>query len=66
MYGVTGVGLTALPVLAGVAALAVLGLFVAPDAGLGEALRGAALGLVPATLAFGRRTRCCCSSPCGC
>ncbi|WP_328507561.1 Pls/PosA family non-ribosomal peptide synthetase [Streptomyces sp. NBC_00391] len=52
-YGVTGVGLTALPVLAGVAALAVLSLFVAPDAGLGEALRGAALGLVPATLAFG-------------
>ncbi|MFF9037004.1 Pls/PosA family non-ribosomal peptide synthetase [Streptomyces sp. NPDC014892] len=52
-YGVTGVGLTGLPVLAGVAALAVLGLFVDPAAGLGGALRGAALGLVPATLAFG-------------
>ncbi|SOD79340.1 non-ribosomal peptide synthetase terminal domain of unknown function [Streptomyces sp. 1222.2] len=52
-YGVTGFGLTALPVLAGVAALAVLGLFVAPDAGLGAALRGGALGLVPATLVFG-------------
>ncbi|MDX3639460.1 Pls/PosA family non-ribosomal peptide synthetase [Streptomyces sp. MB09-02B] len=52
-YGVTGVGLTALPVLAGVAALAVLGLFVDPEAGLGGALRGAALGLVPATLTFG-------------
>ncbi|UJV44693.1 Pls/PosA family non-ribosomal peptide synthetase [Streptomyces sp. AMCC400023] len=52
-YGVTGFGLTALPVLAGVAALVVLSLFVDPDAGLGGALRGAALGLVPATLAFG-------------
>ncbi|MEU5199658.1 Pls/PosA family non-ribosomal peptide synthetase [Streptomyces scabiei] len=52
-YGVTGFGLTALPVLAGCAALAVLSLFVGPDAGLGAAMRGAALGLVPATLAFG-------------
>ncbi|MDX3692957.1 amino acid adenylation domain-containing protein [Streptomyces europaeiscabiei] len=52
-YGVTGVGLTALPVLAGVASLAVLSLFVAADTGLGAAVRGAALGLVPATLAFG-------------
>ncbi|MFE7762380.1 Pls/PosA family non-ribosomal peptide synthetase [Streptomyces sp. NPDC057438] len=52
-YGVTGFGLTALPVLAGCAALAVLSLFVDPDAGLGAALRGGALGLVPATLAFG-------------
>ncbi|WP_319922846.1 Pls/PosA family non-ribosomal peptide synthetase, partial [Streptomyces griseiscabiei] len=52
-YGVTGVGLTALPVLAGAAALAVLSLFVDPDAGLAVAMRGAALGLVPATLAFG-------------
>ncbi|SPF01378.1 Pls/PosA family non-ribosomal peptide synthetase [Streptomyces sp. MA5143a] len=52
-YGATGVGLTALPLLAGVAALAVLALFVAPDAGLGSAVRGAAVGLVPATLAFG-------------
>ncbi|MDG5804947.1 amino acid adenylation domain-containing protein [Streptomyces ossamyceticus] len=52
-YGATGVGLTALPLLAGVAALAVLALFVAPGAGLGSAVRGAAVGLVPATLAFG-------------
>ncbi|UUU35069.1 amino acid adenylation domain-containing protein [Streptomyces sp. CA-210063] len=52
-YGVTGVGLTALPLVCGVAALAVLSLFVDPDAGLGAASRGAALGLVPATLAFG-------------
>ncbi|MGW0868671.1 Pls/PosA family non-ribosomal peptide synthetase [Streptomyces sp. NPDC002611] len=53
MYGVTGVGLTALPVLSAAAALLVAALFVAPDAGLGTALRGAALALVPATLAFG-------------
>ncbi|QYX81212.1 Pls/PosA family non-ribosomal peptide synthetase [Streptomyces akebiae] len=52
-YGVTGAGLTALPVLAGAAALAVLTPFVDPRAGLGGALRGAALGLAPATLAFG-------------
>ncbi|MFF7393839.1 Pls/PosA family non-ribosomal peptide synthetase [Streptomyces scabiei] len=52
-YGVTGFGLTALPVLAGLAALAGLSLFVDPQAGLGGALRGAVLGLVPATLAFG-------------
>ncbi|MEU1408172.1 Pls/PosA family non-ribosomal peptide synthetase [Streptomyces sp. NPDC005728] len=53
MYGITGVALSALPLLAGVAALLVAGLFVAPGDGLGEALRGAALALVPATLAFG-------------
>ncbi|MGI5424757.1 Pls/PosA family non-ribosomal peptide synthetase [Streptomyces sp. CA-179760] len=53
MYGVTGFGLTALPVLSATAALLVAWLFVAPDAGLGTALRGAALALVPATLAFG-------------
>lgn len=53
MYGVTGVGLTALPLLAGLAALCTVSLFVAPDAGLGAAVRGAALALVPATLAFG-------------
>ncbi|MFB7935314.1 Pls/PosA family non-ribosomal peptide synthetase [Streptomyces sp. NPDC056039] len=53
MYGVTGVGLTALPVLSAAAALLVAALFVAPDTGLGAALRGAALALVPATLAFG-------------
>ncbi|MET9889840.1 Pls/PosA family non-ribosomal peptide synthetase [Streptomyces sp. NPDC006465] len=53
MYGATGFALSALPVLASVAALLVIRVFVSADAGLGEALRGAALGLVPATLAFG-------------
>ncbi|MEU2421582.1 Pls/PosA family non-ribosomal peptide synthetase [Streptomyces sp. NPDC007851] len=53
MYGLTGLGLSALPVLSGAAALLVAGRFVAPGDGLGEALRGAALALVPATLAFG-------------
>ncbi|MCX5002716.1 amino acid adenylation domain-containing protein [Streptomyces sp. NBC_00638] len=53
MYGATGFALSALPVLASVAALLVTRVFVSADAGLGEALRGAALGLVPATLAFG-------------
>ncbi|MFD3504084.1 Pls/PosA family non-ribosomal peptide synthetase [Streptomyces sp. NPDC058678] len=53
MYGVAGFGLTMLPVLAGAVALLVGHGFVAPGAGLGEALEGAALALVPATLAFG-------------
>ncbi|MFJ3774914.1 Pls/PosA family non-ribosomal peptide synthetase [Streptomyces sp. NPDC090075] len=53
MYGLTGLGLSALPVLAGAAALLVAGRFVAPGDGLAEALRGAAVALVPATLAFG-------------
>ncbi|MEU9154394.1 Pls/PosA family non-ribosomal peptide synthetase [Streptomyces sp. NPDC048417] len=53
MYGLTGVGLSALPVLAGAAALLVAGRLVAPGDGLAEALRGAAVALVPATLAFG-------------
>ncbi|MER7183144.1 Pls/PosA family non-ribosomal peptide synthetase [Streptomyces hyaluromycini] len=53
MYGLTGVGLSALPVLAGGTALLVAGRFVAPGDGLAEALRGAAVALVPATLAFG-------------
>ncbi|MFE9443498.1 Pls/PosA family non-ribosomal peptide synthetase [Streptomyces sp. NPDC006602] len=53
MYGVAGFGLTLLPVLAGAVALFVAYGFVAPGAGLGEALKGAALALVPATLAFG-------------
>ncbi|MGW7381688.1 Pls/PosA family non-ribosomal peptide synthetase [Streptomyces sp. NPDC054794] len=53
MYGVTGLALNALPVSAVVAALLVAGLFVAPGAGPAEALRGAALALVPATLAYG-------------
>ncbi|AVV43540.1 amino acid adenylation protein [Streptomyces sp. P3] len=53
MYGLTGFALTALPVLAGGAALLVAGLFVPPGGGLAAALSGAALALVPATLAFG-------------
>ncbi|MFH8466782.1 Pls/PosA family non-ribosomal peptide synthetase [Streptomyces sp. NPDC017991] len=53
MYGAAGFALTMLPVVAGLAALLVVGAFVAPDAGLVDALRGAAVALVPATLAFG-------------
>ncbi|MFJ8938233.1 Pls/PosA family non-ribosomal peptide synthetase [Streptomyces sp. NPDC102365] len=53
MYGATGVALTMLPVVAGLAALLVVGAFVSPDAGLADALKGAAVALVPATLAFG-------------
>ncbi|MFB7503688.1 Pls/PosA family non-ribosomal peptide synthetase [Streptomyces broussonetiae] len=53
MYGLTGLALSALPLAAGVAALLVARLFVAPGAAVGEALRGAALALVPATLAYG-------------
>ncbi|MEW2163156.1 Pls/PosA family non-ribosomal peptide synthetase [Streptomyces sp. NPDC007084] len=53
MYGASGFALTALPVLAAVAALLVARVFVSADAGFGEALRGAAVALVPATLAFG-------------
>ncbi|MFI6281422.1 Pls/PosA family non-ribosomal peptide synthetase [Streptomyces sp. NPDC050988] len=53
MYGATGFALSALPLVAGLAALLVASVFVSPDAGLGEALRGAAVALVPATLAFG-------------
>ncbi|MFJ2258907.1 Pls/PosA family non-ribosomal peptide synthetase [Streptomyces sp. NPDC087844] len=53
MYGAAGFALTMLPVVSGLAALLVVGAFVAPDAGLVDALRGAAVALVPATLAFG-------------
>ncbi|MGW2936204.1 Pls/PosA family non-ribosomal peptide synthetase [Streptomyces sp. NPDC001156] len=53
MYGVSGSALTALPVPAGAAALLVAHPFVDPAAGLGAALRGAAVALVPATLAYG-------------
>ncbi|MEY9990105.1 non-ribosomal peptide synthetase-like protein [Streptomyces sp. V4I8] len=49
MYGITGFALTALPVLAGAAAFLVARVFFTPDA----PLTGAALALVPATLAFG-------------
>ncbi|MFE4667723.1 Pls/PosA family non-ribosomal peptide synthetase [Streptomyces sp. NPDC056716] len=53
MYGVTGVALSLLPVVAGLAALGVARVFVTPGMGLAEALRGAAVALVPATLVFG-------------
>lgn len=46
MYGVTGFALSALPLVAGLAALLVAHEFVSADAGLGEALRGAAVALV--------------------
>ncbi|KMS68610.1 amino acid adenylation protein [Streptomyces viridochromogenes] len=49
MYGITGFALTGLPVLAGAAAFLVARVFFTPDA----PLTGAALALVPATLAFG-------------
>ncbi|MFF6980541.1 Pls/PosA family non-ribosomal peptide synthetase [Streptomyces sp. NPDC008343] len=49
MYGITGFALSALPVLAGVAAFLMGRVFFTPDA----PLAGAALALVPATLAFG-------------
>ncbi|SOD87747.1 Pls/PosA family non-ribosomal peptide synthetase [Streptomyces sp. Ag109_G2-15] len=53
MYGVTGMALSALPLLAGVVALLVARVFVTPGSSPAQALRGAALGLVPATLAYG-------------
>ncbi|MEU9236614.1 Pls/PosA family non-ribosomal peptide synthetase [Streptomyces subrutilus] len=53
MYGVTGFGLTALPVLAALPALLVAGRFVPADAGLPQALAGALLAVVPGALAFG-------------
>ncbi|MFD5338237.1 Pls/PosA family non-ribosomal peptide synthetase [Streptomyces hawaiiensis] len=49
MYGLTGLALTALPVLAGLAALLVTRVFVTP----GSVLTGAALAVVPATLTYG-------------
>ncbi|MGX1268961.1 Pls/PosA family non-ribosomal peptide synthetase [Streptomyces phaeoluteigriseus] len=49
LYGAAGAGLTLLPVLAAGAALLVVYALVTPDA----PLRGAALALVPATLAYG-------------
>ncbi|MEU9029352.1 Pls/PosA family non-ribosomal peptide synthetase [Streptomyces sp. NPDC048383] len=53
MYGVGGVFLTALPVLAALPALLVVSRFVPADAGLGQALRAALLAVVPGALAFG-------------
>ena len=52
-YGASGLGLSLLPVAAGLAALAVVAAVVPAHAGLGEAVRGALIALVPATLAFG-------------
>ncbi|MFI6808783.1 Pls/PosA family non-ribosomal peptide synthetase [Streptomyces luteogriseus] len=49
MYGLTGLALTTLPVLAGLAALLVARAFVTP----GSVLTGAALAVVPATLTYG-------------
>ncbi|MFF7124937.1 MULTISPECIES: Pls/PosA family non-ribosomal peptide synthetase [unclassified Streptomyces] len=53
MYGLTGTALSVLPLVAAVAALLVARVFVTPGASLAQTLRGAALGLVPATLAYG-------------
>ncbi|WP_221351333.1 Pls/PosA family non-ribosomal peptide synthetase [Streptomyces beigongshangae] len=53
MYGASGLALTLLPLVAALTALLVASVFVSPDAGLADALRGAAVALVPATLAFG-------------
>ncbi|MFC8453216.1 Pls/PosA family non-ribosomal peptide synthetase [Kitasatospora sp. NPDC057223] len=52
-YGVSGLGLSLLPVASSLAALAVVSRFVGPQDGLGEAVRGALLAVLPATLAFG-------------
>ncbi|MFC9327116.1 Pls/PosA family non-ribosomal peptide synthetase [Kitasatospora sp. NPDC057015] len=52
-YGASGLGLSLLPMLSALAALAVVSRFVQPDDGLAAALRGALVALLPATLAFG-------------
>ncbi|MFZ3496003.1 Pls/PosA family non-ribosomal peptide synthetase [Streptomyces sp. 5.8] len=52
-YGAAGFCLTSLPVLAALPALLVAGRFVPADAGLGRALAGALLAVVPGALAFG-------------
>ncbi|MFE4632049.1 Pls/PosA family non-ribosomal peptide synthetase [Streptomyces sp. NPDC056773] len=52
-YGAAGFCLTALPVFAALPALLVAGRFVPADAGLGRALAGALLAVVPGALAFG-------------
>ncbi|WP_354643770.1 Pls/PosA family non-ribosomal peptide synthetase [Kitasatospora camelliae] len=53
LYGAGGFGVSVLPVLPALAALAVAGRFVHPGDGLGPALRGALLASAPATLVFG-------------
>ncbi|WP_394816124.1 Pls/PosA family non-ribosomal peptide synthetase [Streptomyces mooreae] len=53
LYGMSGPGLGLLRLPAAVPALAVAGCFVHAGDGLGDAVRGALIALVPATLAFG-------------
>ncbi|MEU9124501.1 Pls/PosA family non-ribosomal peptide synthetase [Streptomyces sp. NPDC048506] len=53
LYGVSGPALGLLRLLAAVPALVVAGCFVRAGDGLGDAVRGALIALVPATLAFG-------------
>ncbi|KQV09956.1 amino acid adenylation protein [Kitasatospora sp. Root187] len=53
LYGASGLGLSLLPVLSALAAIAVVSRFVHPGDSLGDALTGALLALVPATLAYG-------------
>ncbi|MFJ1936052.1 Pls/PosA family non-ribosomal peptide synthetase [Kitasatospora sp. NPDC088160] len=53
LYGASGTALGLLPVAPALAALAVLAGFVHQGDGLGAALGGALLGLLPATLAYG-------------
>jgi non-ribosomal peptide synthetase-like protein len=51
-YGASGLGLSLLPVAAALAALAVAGCIVPAGGGLADAVCGALVALVPATLAF--------------
>ncbi|MEV4556833.1 Pls/PosA family non-ribosomal peptide synthetase [Kitasatospora sp. NPDC049285] len=53
VYGLTGFGLSALPLLAALPGLLIAGQFVHPGDGLSAALRGALIALVPATLSYG-------------
>ncbi|MFJ4777615.1 Pls/PosA family non-ribosomal peptide synthetase [Streptomyces sp. NPDC088762] len=53
LYGASGFCLTALPVLAALPALLVVGRFVPAGAGPARALQGALLAVVPGALAFG-------------
>ncbi|MER5971732.1 Pls/PosA family non-ribosomal peptide synthetase [Streptomyces sp. NPDC002055] len=53
LYGLSGPGLGLLQLTAAIPALAVAGCFVHAGDGLGAAVRGALVALVPATLAFG-------------
>ncbi|MCF3172297.1 amino acid adenylation domain-containing protein [Streptomyces sioyaensis] len=53
LYGASGPAIGLLRLVAGIPALALAGCFVHTGDGLGDALHGASLALVPATLAFG-------------